>query len=249
MKKRKPFEGTFDGLQARLEGALRAARAAHHHPTTRGDASEEGWLQVLKDHLPHRYRADKAKVIDSKGASSEQIDIVIYDRQYSPLLYNDKNQHFIPAESVYAVLEVKQNLDKRNVKYAADKARSVRGLHRTSAPVKHAGGTFKPRPPHRIVAGILSYKSRWNPPFGAPFRQMLAALEKDAQLDLGCVLTHGTFEAHYDAGRTVAVTVVPGERSLVQFLIRLLRQLQDLATAPAIDYSAYLDALTPKSDD
>ena len=35
-------------------------------------------------------------------------------------------------------------------------------------------------------------------------------------------------------------TVIEGPRSLVQFLMRLLKQLQALATAPAIDYDAYL---------
>ncbi len=230
----------LDGLQARLEGGLRGNRAAVTHPGARGEASEEDWLRVLNDHLPRRYQADRAFVIDSHGECSEQIDVVIYDRQYSPFLYNQANQRYIPAESVYAVLEVKQDLSREHVLYAGEKAASVRRLHRTSAPIPYADGAYKPRPLPRIVAGVLTYQSSWTPPFGDPFGNALAELGADEQLDVGCALLHGAFEACYPNGGQVELTVVEGRRSLVQFLMRLLKQLQALATAPAIDYEAYL---------
>lgn len=230
----------LDGLQARLEGGLRGNRSAVTHPGARGEASEEDWLRVLNDHLPQRYQANRAFVIDSHGECSEQIDIVIYDRQYSPFLYNQANQRYVPAESVYAVLEVKQDLSREHVFYAGQKAASVRRLHRTSAPVPHVEGVAKPRPLPRIVAGIVTYQSSWTPPFGAPFRDALAGLAADHQLDLGCSHLHGAFEVRYPSPGTLDLAAVEGPRSLVQFLLRLLKQLQSLATAPAIDYEAYL---------
>ena len=233
----------LDGLQARLEGGLRGNRAAVTHPGARGEASEEDWLRVLNDHLPRRYQADRAFVIDSRGDCSEQIDIVIYDRQYSPFLYNQTNQRYIPAESVYAILEVKQDLSREHVLYAAGKAASVRRLHRTSAPIPYADGAYKPRILPRIVAGIVTYQSSWTPPFGIPFRNTLAELTTDHHLDVGCALLHGAFEARYPGGDDIEITVVEGSRSLVQFFMRLLKQLQALATAPAIDYDADLQRL------
>jgi hypothetical protein len=230
----------LDGLQARLEGELRGQRAAVTHPGARGEASEEDWLHVLNDHLPRRYQADRAFVIDSRGECSEQIDVVIYDRQYSPFLYNQANQRYVPAESVYAVLEVKQDLSHEHVLYAGQKAASVRRLHRTSAAVPHVEGVAKPRPLPRIVAGILTYQSSWRPALGEAFRDVLAELGADSQLDVGCVLLNGAFEAHYPAAGPMELTVIEGPRSLVQFFMRLLKQLQSLATAPAIDYEAYL---------
>jgi hypothetical protein len=137
------------------------------------------------------------------------------------------------------VLEVKQDLNREHVLYAAQKAASVRRLHRTSAPIPTADGMYRPRPLPRIVAGILTYQSAWAPPFGAAFREVLAELGQEQQLDVGCALIHGTFEVNYqDDGLDVAV--VEGTRSLVQLLMRLLKRLQALATAPAIDYEAYL---------
>jgi hypothetical protein len=230
----------LDGLQARLEGELRGNRAAVTHPGARGEASEEDWLRILKDHLPQRYQADRAFVIDANGACSEQIDIVIYDRQYSPFLYNQANQRYVPAESVYGVIEVKQDLSREHVLYAGDKAASVRRLHRTSARIPHAGGAYDPRPLPRIVAGLVTYQSSWNPAFGGPFREALGELAPEAQLDIGCALLHGAFETTYRSEQAVDITIAAGPRSLVQFLMRLLKQLQTLATAPAIDYQAYL---------
>lgn len=238
----------LDGLQARLEGGLRGNRAAVTQPGARGEASEEDWLRVLNDHLPRRYQADRAFVIDSQGACSDQIDIVIYDRQYSPFLYNQANQRYIPAESVYGVFEVKQDLSRDHVLYAGDKAASVRRLHRTSAPVPHVEGVARPRSLPRIVAGIVTYLSSWAPPFGESFRDALAKLPSENRLDVGCALLHGAFEARYRDGNGVDLTVVEGPRSLVQFLMRLLKQLQALATAPAIDYEAYLARFERHSD-
>ena len=230
----------LDGLQARLEGGLRGNRTAVTHSGARGEASEDDWLRVLNDHLPRRYRADRAFVIDSRGECSEQIDIVIYDRQYSPFLYNQSNQRYIPAESVYGILEVKQDLSRDHLLYAGEKAASVRRLHRTSAAIPHAGGSYEPRPLPHIVAGIVTYQSSWSPPFGEPVRGALGELQPEAQLDVGCALIHGAFEVHYHDGQGVDITVAEGPRSLVEFLMRLLKQLQALATAPAIDYEAYL---------
>ena len=77
----------------------------------------------------------KAFVIDSTDTTSQQLDIVIYDRQYTPLIINQDGTLVIPAESVYAVFEAKQSIDASQVDYAAKKIASVRALHRTSLPI------------------------------------------------------------------------------------------------------------------
>lgn len=138
------------------------------------------------------------------------------------------------------MLEVKQDLSREHVLYAGEKAASVRGLHRTSAPVPHVEGLAKPRPLPRIIAGILAYQSSWTPPLGRPLRNALGELVADHRLNIGCALVHGTFEARYAQDGGLDLTVIDGRRSLVQLLMRLLKQLQALGTAPAIDYEAYL---------
>ena len=97
-----------DDIQRRLE----VARQSFGHPGTKGDASENVWLDLLNTYLPKRYQAAKAHVVDSNGTFSDQIDVVVYDRQYSPFIFRYEEQTIIPAESVYAVFEAKQTLNR-----------------------------------------------------------------------------------------------------------------------------------------
>jgi hypothetical protein len=66
--------------------------------------------------------------VDSQNRFSEQIDVVVFDRQYSPFIFKYANELVIPAESVYAVFEIKQSIDVNHVKYAQKKVASVRRL-------------------------------------------------------------------------------------------------------------------------
>ena len=78
----------FKSLQDQLEASLAGARAVLSHPGAKGTASEDSWIAMLRAHMPHRYQIDKAFAIDSEGSTSHEINIVIYDRQYTPLLNN-----------------------------------------------------------------------------------------------------------------------------------------------------------------
>jgi hypothetical protein len=131
--------GLHDDIQRKLE----TVRQSFAHPGTKGDASEKVWLELLETYLPKRYQAATAHVVDSKGVFSDQIDVVVFDRQYSPFIFHYQGQTIIPAESVYAVFEAKQAINATQVAYAQRKAASVRRLHRTSLPIPHAGGPIR----------------------------------------------------------------------------------------------------------
>jgi len=152
----------YAGLQEQLRVGLTSARTVIDHPVAKGAGTEANWLKMLQDHLPRRYQAETAFVIDARGQQSDQIDIVLYDRQYSPELYNVAGQKIIPAEGVYAVFEVKPVLDRANVEYAGRKVASVRALSRTSAPIIHAGGEQEARALTPILGGILATEPGWN---------------------------------------------------------------------------------------
>jgi hypothetical protein len=92
----KILAGLHDDIQRRLE----TVRQTFAHPVTKGDASEKVWLELLQTYLPQRYQAAKAFVVDSHGVFSQQIDVVIFDRQYSPFIFQFEDQTIIPAESV-----------------------------------------------------------------------------------------------------------------------------------------------------
>ena len=229
----------FASLQQRLNTGLDTCRWAIDHPTTKGESSEIIWLKILQQHLPHRYQVDSTFVVDANGSISDQIDIVIYDRQYTPILYNQDNQRVLPAESVYAVFEVKQELNRGNFQYAGEKAASVRRLKRTSVTITSAQGLTPPRPVIPILAGILTLQSEWKPAFGKPFKEMLATRNTLERLDLGCIAAAGSFDALYPDNEPILFSVCNREHSLIFFLMRLLNKLQCVGTVCAIDYDAY----------
>jgi hypothetical protein len=80
----KLIAGLHDGIEQRLK----TMRSTMGHPGTKGDASEAVWLELLQTYLPQRYQAAKAHVVDSEGAFSQQIDIVVFDRQYSSFVFH-----------------------------------------------------------------------------------------------------------------------------------------------------------------
>ena len=190
--------------------------------------------------MPHRYQIDKAFVVDSEGATSDEIDIVIYDRQYTPLLYNLAGQRFVPAESVYAVLESKQTFDKGNLEYAGRKAASVRNLKRTSARIVHAGGEFEARGLPRILAGIVAFDSAWSPPLGGALITTLSERPEAERLDLGCAVSAGSFGVQYRESGIESFDQSDASTALFFFFLTLLHRLQTMGTVPAIDYQSYL---------
>jgi hypothetical protein len=232
----------FEGLQRKLESELGVARDVITHAGTKGAASEDRWIDALSRHLPERYRVGRAFVVDSRDGCSEQIDIVAYDRQYSPFVLNLDGATYVPAESVYAVLEVKQTLSAEHIEYAAAKVDSVRRLHRTSIPIRHAGGEFPAKPLHHILGGIVALESSWTPPFDEPLARALQATSPVGQLDIGCAVRHGYFHAEYSSDRAAVVTTEQSSVSLALFLFRLVAALQCIATVPCIDVLSYAAA-------
>jgi hypothetical protein len=226
--------------QASLLADLDMARSVFANAEAKGDATEFEWLKVIDEFLPNRYQCSAAFVLDSNGDVSEFIDVVIHDRHFCPLLFEQGGQKYIPAESVYAVLETKQQIDKGNIEYASGKGASVRRLHRTNSPIQHAGGTYEPRPLFPIITGILATESDWSPPFGDAFNDAITATAGEGtKIDIGCALRHGAFDVDWIAHESPTVTIGKADSSLMFFLMHLFGRLQALGTVPAIDLTAY----------
>ncbi len=231
------LSGLHDDIQQRLE----ICRRTLGHPSTKGDASESVWLDLLTAYLPKRYQAAKAHVVDSHGVFSNQIDVVVFDRQYSPFIFRFQDQTIVPAESVYAVFEAKQSIDADEVAYAQKKVASVRKLHRTSLPIPHAGGTYPAKPLTPILGGVLSFESEWKPPLGPALLDALATSQPIEQLDYGCVAAHGYFTLNKS---TADYDVFGGGKPATAFLFRLISDLQFSGTVPMIDVQAYAQWLS-----
>lgn len=218
-----------------IEQRLEQSRRIFQHPTVKGDASEKIWSELLSVYLPERYSVDTAHVVDVNGSFSDQIDVVVFDRQYSPFIFFYEGQKIIPAESVYAVFEAKQSLNSGMISYAQKKVASVRSLHRTSLPIPHAGGVYDPKPLPHIWGGILSFESDWKPPLGDKFLNAMNIDDVLAKLDIGCCASHGSFWSN-DKDE---LEIIPAGKPAASFLLELIAKLQNSATVPMIDVRAY----------
>lgn len=234
----KLLEGLHDTIHQKLE----TSRKTLAHPGTKGDASERIWLELLQTYLPKRYQAERAHVVDSNGNFSQQMDVVVFDRQYSPFIFTFEDAIIVPAESVYAVFEAKQTLNAGMISYAQEKVGSVRKLHRTSLPIPYANGTYPPKQLHHIHGGVLSFESDWNPPMGKALSEALANGSENGRLDIGCIAAHGYF--NYESVSS-EYEFIDGPKPATSFLFKLISLLQFSGTVPMIDVLAYSKWLTP----
>lgn len=234
----KVFQSIHDDILKELE----TARTSLNHSGDKGDASEQVWIDLLNSYLPRRYQTARAHVVDSLGAISDQIDVVVFDRQYSPFLFTFKRALFVPAESVYAVFEAKQTINATHLGYAVEKVASVRRLQRTSMPVPTVDGTKPAKALHRIIGGFLCLGSDYSPALGDTLRDALATHPEEGRLDLGCVAAAGTF-ARASLPTHDAFVLERSPAAVPKFLLTLANQLQNLATVPMLDITAYAQHL------
>lgn len=206
------------------------------HPTAKGDATEDHWIEILSEFLPRRYGVGKVFAIDSKGTQSDQIDVAIYDQQYSPLFFEQNGLHFVPVESIYAVFEAKPHLDKSYVEYARNKIASVRALHRTSVEIHHAGGVYKAQDPEAkpILGGILATRSDWTGLHGVAAKAALLDGSEMDRLDFAIAVRDGAIERVDDR-----LVHAPDGQQLIWFAMRLFKRLSAIGTVLALDLDSY----------
>ena len=267
-KKMIDLRNLFHGLQEQMLASLNVNRMFIEHPGSKGDATEQHWIEFLRAYLPERYKVDKAIVIDSTGNVSEQMDVLIYDAIYTPFIFKQDGFMYIPAESVYAVFEVKQDV-KGYIEYAAKKVESVRKLKRTSISMVASGITTPARPLTKIIGGILTTTSSYKE--NDTVIKQLEDLKGLQTLDLGCLCDAGSFyvdyketvpkdinpitdnckyiEQVYESREVKEIEFSNKEVSLFTFFLQLVSYLKSIGTVAAIDINAYLKAINAKIDE
>jgi hypothetical protein len=206
------------------------------HPVTKGDHCESAWIDFFRSFLPNKYAVDKGFVFDAAGNISDQIDIIIYDAFYSPLIFGtDAGEKFITAESVYAVFDSKPEINKSTLKYTNDKIKSVACLVRSSRDMINSGRTIPARGPIHILGGILAINSVAN----VTLRKHLADY---SLVDVGCAIKATSFLAkRNDDGTIYELKTSSPEESVIAFFYIILDELYKIGTVAAIDIREYAD--------
>lgn len=250
----------FAGLQKQVEARFSTNREFIKHSGSKGDSLENVWISWLGEYLPNRYCVDKAFVIDCKGQLSHQLDLVIYDQHFTPFVFKQDGISYIPAEGVYAVFEVKPEINKGYIEYAGEKIESVRKLYRTSTNIVDRGKTYDPRPLTKIIGGLLAIESTISKD---TVEKHLKSLNNLQSFDMGCGVSTGSFYVEHEGredpdiqdfnNRIISyykkrvikhIEYSEPEYSLVTFFLQLSRYLQQsIGSVAAIDLSAYAKSI------
>ncbi|MBK8722300.1 MAG: hypothetical protein IPL95_08535 [Saprospiraceae bacterium] len=262
-----PLSELFQGLQSQMVSQLNTNRDFIYHPGSKGDSLENAWIEWLSKYLPNRYSVNKAIIIDHLGNTSHQIDIVIYDNWFTPFIFSQNGFHYIPAEGVYAVFEVKPDISdysdgKTNIEYCAEKIESVRKLVRTSTNMINSGKLLYPRPLTKIIGGILTSTKSGDRTNNKTINKHIQEQMNLRSIDIGCIADYGSFFVDYEPSEEIKelgqdvylkfyenrickeIKYSKSENSLVTFFMQLTRHLQQsIGTVPAIDLQKYLDTI------
>lgn len=97
------------------------------HPGEFGTYREKIIRNFLKPFLPTRLDIGNGFIITSKDRISSQCDIIIYDKEYTPIIENGE-QKFFPVECVVGVIEAKSKLTKSTLRDALIKLSKIKDL-------------------------------------------------------------------------------------------------------------------------
>lgn len=111
-----------------------------NHHLTAGTNREEIWLNFFRRIVPKKFNiARSVFIIDSNHEISNEVDIAIYDEQYTPYIFNYGMIKFIPIEAVSAVVQCKSNdLDKADLHKWVE---SIKNLKTSSDSVARLAGS------------------------------------------------------------------------------------------------------------
>lgn len=234
----------FMGFQESMRSELNTIRKNVQHAPTKGNGTESIWINFLSEYLPHRYSIAKAIIVDYLGNTSDEIDVVIYDCQYTPFVYKTDGIRYIPAESVYAVFETKQEINRSFLAYTSGKIESVRKLHRTTTHVIDKGEKNPAPKLFEILGGFLCLDNIWKKSISneKPFLTYMGNLTGNTVIDIGCVLNDKSFV--YDkANIKTRISFSSNNETLIFFFLKLVQMLQHLGTVRPIDLDKYISKL------
>jgi hypothetical protein len=134
--------------------------------TSHGCTAEAIFREWLKSFLPKRFRVTAGKII-CQVFKDDQVapyyDVIIYDQLTAPILWTESNPdksksgmiRAIPAECVYAVLEVKSRFSPKSSKDAIQKLNELAPLFGRDDKMLLSGNIF---PPKNFYSAVIFFE-------------------------------------------------------------------------------------------
>ena len=196
---------TCRAAQQRIIEETRIERQFNIHNFDSGTGVEDIVRQELTKLLPRRYFPDKGVINDQDGKTAEDCDMVIRDTLWSPVIKlgatpESRRYHF-PVESVYAVSEIKQTLDFKQLDNAMEKLVKISRLTRPHNPYGHITENqhlpcfdkegYILNPLHTTVFGVNRKSNIQFQDIAQRFHAINARLKRSEIVTVLCVLQQG----------------------------------------------------------
>jgi len=253
----------FRGIGHRMRADFDCARASLSHPGLKGKAFEGTVKSFFRSYLPDRLGVATGQLVDSTGALSKQLDVVIFDKSKTPILYENNGVQVIPVECAYAVIEVKARLDAAELPSIHANMLSVKSLKKAayyegqSAIVETNnlyGQEWRHWPTNYFVFGFESPDPRTMQVPMIEYHN--ASLQQPhLRIDLMCILDRGVYlnltqDEKFDAlpSFTSVPVYIATDQSLLLFYT-LVAHLMNQARMPNFRFSEYIGKIDWSRDE
>lgn len=130
------------------------------HRGLKGNERVVPLMSFLKRHLPKAFAVGKGEAIDFRDNQSGELDLFIYDRHTAAPIQSLTDNILVPAEALYAVIEVKSVLTQDELikcMKAAKKIRDLRPYKAKFLPAATKGRVHKDH--YRCPYYVFAYKT------------------------------------------------------------------------------------------
>jgi hypothetical protein len=234
----------YQGITERMLSELESISNAMSHPGEKGKNNELVLLEFLRRHLPQRLSVSTGKVIAANGEESDQIDLIIHDRLNTPAFIDAHAWSIVPIESVFAVISVKTNLTKPELKHALKSIQSVRRLPNLAALMHKDGKFYEANKVLKPRAFVFAYDSKWKniDSLNKGFQDVLLEIDDSLRPNGLCVLKQSFIVRKAFKTETVSFNSQP----LMHFFSFLVRTIDNFGNYH-VDLSKYLTEDFPNS--
>jgi hypothetical protein len=113
-----------------IEKALASVNASSsiHHSLRKGRLREIVVSELIQPFLTPHTKVAAGTIIDHYGNQSRELDIILYDERITPPVLLTASEGIIPCHSVLATIDVRNRMNKTELKKAVENARSVKSL-------------------------------------------------------------------------------------------------------------------------
>lgn len=202
-----PFtaENLFKAASKGLNADFAKIRETMPHYATAGTETENVLNKFLNNHLPRRFAAANGIAIDSEDNISQQFDTLIYDAENNPVYRAGEGfvAQILPSDSIAAAIEIKSNLNKEELKDAAEKIASIKRLKRSPISNHDQQVNFSNFISITCLGVVFAYTSTTSlKTLAKNLKEINQTIPKSQRIDLVVVL---------DKGVIGYIPVVPGE--------------------------------------